>query len=117
MNQFIPRNTFWFQSRYYNKSKVNLKDGEIIDILRYYYPEIEIENEKFIYKKKCILWDKDVDIDTAISTIKKNCKDGNKNVSIYDAYNYYCKMFKCKLERLFNELNLSNSVELKVTLL
>jgi|LauGreDrversion4_1035100.scaffolds.fasta_scaffold76842_1 hypothetical protein len=84
-------------NRYYNKSKVNLKDGEIIDILRYYYPEIEIENEKFIYKKKCILWDKDVDIDTAMSTIKKTCKDENKNVSIYDAYNYYCKMFKCKL--------------------
>jgi len=89
-----------------------LNDKQILDLINYYYPDIEIEKDKFICKIKCSLWDKQIDIQVALDNLKDTLKlkyyteynnvsnyervsspiDG-RNISIYDAYNYYCKFF------------------------
>ena len=89
-----------------------LNDKQILDLISYYYPDIEIEKDKYICKIKCSLWDKQIDIQVALDNLKDTMRlkyyneynnvsnyervtspiDG-RNISIYDAYNYYCRFF------------------------
>ncbi len=97
-----------------------LNDKQILDLITYFFPDVEIEQDKHIYKIKCSLWNKQQDIQYAIdnlkqylqskyymySGMKENVNDTNLitadfniectqilnwNISIYDAYIYYCK--------------------------
>ena len=78
----------------YSKKRVQLSEDEILDILRYYYPDLEIEKNKYIYKKKCLLWDKDMDIDSAMDTLRESLSKNTPTVSLYDAYVHYCQMYR-----------------------
>jgi hypothetical protein len=90
-----------------NSSVHSLTDYTIIDLILYYHPEVEIYQEKYIQKIRCILWDKQLDIhiamgamkaeidDTINSSILSNYEDNSDicNISIYDAYTYYCNHY------------------------
>ena len=93
-----------------------LNDKQIVDLIAYFFPEVEIEQDKYIYKINCSLWNKHHDIQFAMNNLKeflqskyyiyseiKETKlvtadlniecypNTNWNISIYDAYIYYCK--------------------------
>ena len=97
-----------------------LNDKQILDLIIYFFPEVEIEQDKYIYKIKCSLWNKQQDIQFAMDNLKDFLQSkyyiysemkesaGNSNlvttdlniecnqsptwnISIYDAYIYYCK--------------------------
>lgn len=97
-----------------------LNDKQILDLIAYFFPEVEIEQDKYIYKIKCSLWNKQQDIQFAMDNLKDFLQSkyyiysemkesaGNSNlvttdlniecnqsptwnISIYDAYIYYCK--------------------------
>jgi hypothetical protein len=75
-----------------NEKILGINDERIIDIICYYYPDVVIESEKYIQSTRCILWDKKKDIKIALKELhndKQNCC--NIDISIYDAYLYYCK--------------------------
>jgi hypothetical protein len=94
-------------------STCNITDKQIIDLISYFFPTIEIEREKFIYKIKCSLWDKNKDIQNALDLMKIHLRNKfseahpqtdlstsivlfdieNYTMSIYDAYMFYCKTF------------------------
>ena len=82
-----------------NESISNLNDKQILDLIIHYYPLIEIEQEKFISNHRCILWDKQMDIQAALEYIKDTIQrkvtgQNNSNetrISIYDIYHSYCK--------------------------
>lgn len=65
---------------------VGMSEAEIINVLQHFYPQLEIDQQKFIYKTKCKLWDKSADIDTAMSIIDSS------NNSVYDCYQKYCEL-------------------------
>jgi hypothetical protein len=90
----------------------NLNDKQILDLIAFYYPDIEIEKDKYICKIRCSLWDKQMDIQVALENMKQQLLTqlykeygsitnyerldspvSGRNISIYDAYNYYCKFF------------------------
>jgi len=90
----------------------HLNDKQIIDLISYYYPDCEIEKDKYITGIRCKLWDKQLDIQVALESMRENIRgqlrreqDLNlqriKNVSIYDAYTYYCKYFSCLPNKRF----------------
>jgi hypothetical protein len=96
----------WCENNNTNISTLN--DKKILDLLGYYYPTIEIEQDKYISKIRCLLWDKQLDIQTAMDSLKVNMNNDvkkmssnslnrvsspgiHKNISIYDAYSFYCK--------------------------
>ena len=100
----------WCETKNENTSTLN--DKQILDLIAYYYPDIEIEKDKFICKIKCSLWDKQIDIQVALDNLKDTlrlkyyteynhvsnyervtCPVDGRNISIYDAYNYYCRFF------------------------
>lgn len=71
-----------------------INDNQILDILSYYFPNIEIEKNKYIGGIRCSLWDKQMDIQVALTKMHDTWQArgiSNQNISIYDAYVFYCK--------------------------
>jgi len=62
----------------------NITDKQIIDLITHFYPTVEIENDKFVYKIRSTLWDKSADVSLILESM---CE----NISTYDAYEKYCK--------------------------
>ena len=44
--------------RYWSKTQLSIKDNFILDLIKYFYNDVIIDNEKYILHTKCILWDK-----------------------------------------------------------
>jgi len=82
-----------------NETITNLNDKQILDLISYFYPTIEIEKDKYISHIRSTLWDKQLDIQVALDDMKNTIREKNRenssknNISIYDAYRYYCKYF------------------------
>jgi hypothetical protein len=91
----------WTEDKEENYS--NLNDKQIVDLIAYYYPENEIEKDKYINGITCKLWDKQLDIQVALESMKEqlcsqSVREGEllttaKHISIYDAYAFYCKYY------------------------
>ena len=66
-------------------------ENEIIKILRHFYPNIKILDNKFITNIQCTLWNKNKDIDNSLEQLKTTYKKQNKDVIIdfSDAYYFY----------------------------
>jgi hypothetical protein len=65
----------------------NMCEKQIVDIISYFYPEVDIDDNKFIYKMRNTLWDKQMDIQVAMNELKET---SSEPISAYDAYVYYC---------------------------
>jgi hypothetical protein len=90
-----------------NETITNLNDKQILDLISYFYPNLEIEKDKYISNIRNILWDKQFDIQVALDYMKNAINEQvssqtnlrpsspsiRNNVSIYDAYRYYCKYY------------------------
>jgi hypothetical protein len=82
-----------------SNSKNTLNDKQILDLISYFYPSIEVEKDKYVYKIFCCLWNKKEDIQNALAELKKTIigtagvgsNNTNVKISIYDAYIFYCK--------------------------
>jgi hypothetical protein len=73
------------------KSKTILSDEYILKILKYFFPNIDIVEDKFVLNITCNLWDKVADINNSLSYIKNHIKKEHKLslVSFDDIYTYY----------------------------
>ena len=94
-----------------NETATNLNDKQILDVISYFYPHLEIERDKYVSHIRSNLWDKQMDIQVALDNMKNNIREKNgekatqqisdrvqspslrSNISIYDAYRYYCKYY------------------------
>ena len=93
----------WSTSK--NETISSLNDKQILDLIIYFFPNIEIEKDKYISGIRCSLWDKQMDIQIALDHLKESIqqREGQTqhlssgspntklNVSIYDTYIYYCR--------------------------
>ena len=71
-----------------NNVSTNTNYKQIIDLISHFYPNVEIENDKFVYKIRSSLWDKITDVRLTLESLQP---DISTNFSIYDAYEKYCK--------------------------
>jgi len=62
-----------------------LDDTLLLEMIKYYFPNVSLEDNKYILQLGCKLWDKTSDILTAINEYKK------PQGEYHDAYHYYCK--------------------------
>jgi hypothetical protein len=88
-----------------NETITNLNDKQILDLISYFYPNLEIERDKFISNIRSTLWDKQLDIQVSLDSMRNSIREKNmsqlrtqspsirSNVSIYDAYRYYNKYY------------------------
>lgn len=69
----------------------NITDTQVLDLITHFYPEVDIEGQKFVYKMRCKLWDKTMDIRLALESMRDYVETTHMNLSIYDAYEMYCR--------------------------
>ena len=80
----------WLHIRQNQKRpKYLLKESQIIDILTYFHPSIEIVDNKFVLRVQNTLWDKDMDITTAITQWR--IQEPDAVFSLHDAYHFYTR--------------------------
>ena len=77
---------------------VNISSKQILDLITYYLPDVEIENDKYLIGIRCSLWDKQLDIQTSIENLKETLRTRvkkdllfNTKLSVYETYEHYCK--------------------------
>ena len=73
-----------------NSSLNNMNESQLLDLIVYYYPETEIENNKYIHKIKSSLWNKKQDINDALDSFRNEHAVAT-NISFYEMYEFYCK--------------------------
>jgi hypothetical protein len=143
---------FWDETMEYDESEIELEVGEIsvlfkkwcelrketmfsvsekqvVDLITFFYPDVEIDQDKFVYKIRCSLWNKQMDILMAVDNLKDRFPENtslpmsksnsslslcslethssvlaNMNISVYDAYAHYCDyMTMLETEKQNNE--------------
>ena len=80
-----------------NDENINCADfdeNKLQDIIKHFYDDIQIENDKFLIGIKCNLWDKQGDILEAFQN--KFNKNIDKDITIYDSYVLFCKYINNK---------------------
>lgn len=75
-------------------SQFSMTDTHMLDLIQYFYPTVLIENDKYIQEIRCSLWDKKDDIRKAMIEFRKSTP--SSDVSVYNAYVFYCKHQKAK---------------------
>ena len=75
----------------WSKNKNNLSEENILRILKHFFPEFEITENKYLLNIISSIWDKYSDIDKSILYIKEQLNINNKLslISFDDLYNYY----------------------------
>ena len=94
-----------------------LNDKQILDLIAYFFPTIEIERDKYLSGIRCSLWDKQLDIQTALDNMKNMLRESqplsdercvspsiNRNIAIYDAYIFYCKYYSNPSDKTYNQI-------------
>lgn len=84
------------------KGKGNLYsmgEKQILDLITCFFPNVEIENEKYIHNYKCTLWDKQLDILSALNIINSSSPEPNGSASIFSTYEYYEKYCRLNTEQ------------------
>ena len=87
---------FWIKQQQ-NKNEIgilsngNISEENVLKILKHFFPNIEIIEDKYILNVNCILWNKTKDIIKSLEFIKNelNKKDHLTLISFDDAYNLY----------------------------
>jgi hypothetical protein len=75
----------------------HINESQLIDLITYYYPNVEIEDNKYIHKIICNRWNKKEHIKSALEKLRNEIIASNgsfSNISFYEAYEYYCKKQK-----------------------
>jgi hypothetical protein len=72
-------------------------DATLLGILRHFYPDVIIEDDKYILNVGCVLWNKNAEINEYLLQFKDQCVSLNLSFPqpLYNAYEYYCG--KCYL--------------------
>lgn len=84
----IDEMVFLFK-KWAKKSCSNLTEQFILDLIRHFYPTIEIEDNKYLLKISNTLWDKRLDVINIISEYKLVSVENKQLLSICSAYKYY----------------------------
>jgi len=93
----------WTKNESKNESKNDIKilEQDIIKIINHFYPANIIESGKTILNIKCSLWDKNIDIELSLNSLKEINK--MELILIDDAYKYYLKF--CRKNKCINVVN------------
>ena len=104
----------WCETNCQNYTTLN--DKQILDLIAYFFPAIEIERDKYLSGIRCSLWDKQFDIQTALDNMKNMLREThisdertaspsiNRNIAIYDAYIFYCKYYSNTPDRTYIQI-------------
>ena len=107
----------WSETR--KETVLNMTEKQIVDLISYFYPDTEVDGEKYVYKMRNTLWDKQVDIQMAMDDLKDKLRivgvPINSVVSAYDAYVHYCNYINRSLEGRPRRPSMSSPISILVS--
>ena len=73
-----------------------MSEDFILELIKHFYPDTIIQNDKYILNITCILWDQNKDIRVALDKFNEenNINSITIPISIYNSYQYYCNYYK-----------------------
>jgi hypothetical protein len=73
----------------------NISDAALIGMIRHFYPDVNIEDDKYLVNVGCKMWSKKAEIRVYLELFKMQCITNNISIPqpLYNAYEYYCS--KC----------------------
>ena len=79
----------------------NISEEGVIKILKHFFPEVEIIEDKYVMNVNCILWEKNADITSSFEYIKEQIQQTHtlSLISFDELYNYYRKYCSSKLHK------------------
>lgn len=105
-------------SLFFHSSKCNINEKTVLDLIKHYYPDIVIEDNKYVYNINCTLWDKRKDINQCLKKYKRispNVNMSSEEISINEIYHMYCEMkFKFIASKQYFEKFIKEESELNI---
>lgn len=85
--------------KHWSKASIQIKENTLLDLIKYYYNDTIIENDKFICNIKCSLFNKNDEINKLLQELKIFCqkKQIKYSLAIDYAYDFYSKNCKKNL--------------------
>ena len=76
-------------------STVNITDSALLGMIRHFYPDVIIEDDKYLVNVGCKMWTKKAEIRAYLELFKVQCISNHLSIPqpLYNAYEYYCS--KC----------------------
>ena len=70
----------------------NISDSVLIGMIRHFYPEVNIDDDKYLINIGCRMWNKKMEINKYLELFKAQCITNNLSIPqpLYNAYEYYC---------------------------
>ena len=75
-----------------NKNTLNISDSVVLGLVKHFYTDVVMEEDKYLVNVGCKLWDKNADINLSLNQYKQICKTAKLETPqpIYNAYESYC---------------------------
>ena len=95
----------WTQTNTHHEKLIsngNINEESVLKILKHFFPNIEIVENKYVLNVSCNLWNKNTEIEKSFDYIKTQIKTNHNLalISFDDAYNYYYKFCNCQSNKL-----------------
>ena len=74
-----------------NWGNKTVNEALLLELIRHFYPDTVIEDNKYILHMKSSMWDKHTEVVNALKAFRAQ----NDSVNLYDAYSFYC-VLPCK---------------------
>ena len=87
-------------------SPIPVGDEVILDMIRHFYPNMQIEDDKYILGIQCTLWNKYEDIETFLFNLdvqRQTSNDTHSTKSLYNTYSLYCNEMQSKTVCIANK--------------
>ena len=89
----------------------NHTDAAFLGLIRHFYPDIVIENDKYLMHTSCTLWNKRGDV---LAAMHEHAAAQTTQQTPYKAYEFYCQQQRLKHKTNSNALNVSKKYFEKV---
>lgn len=82
----------------FKSANSHLPENEVLKILKHFFPNVELMDDKYALNISCVKWDKKGDIRSALILMKEEYHAKNEGllISFDDAYTFYCNLFSSK---------------------
>jgi hypothetical protein len=90
----------------------NINEGLVVEIIQHFYPDMVIENNKYILNATCKLWDKHAEVINSLNSFKKQYSSMDTDLDLdvdldldldLDVYAFYCTQSKNKYNLLVSK--------------
>jgi|UniRef100_A0A6C0CUY0 hypothetical protein len=78
----------------------NVNERDVIKIIKHFYPNVEIEDNKYVLNISCTMWNKVSDVNEYLQMFQIYCNENRKKgtddslISFDEIYDFYCEKIK-----------------------